>query len=316
MQVVFASPPTAPPPRFEPWTRMKHEWVAHDGSRRELSNWKSGVFLTKEGVEGLHMPQETAWVQPQSPVAHGQVYGGGTIDARPVFWPVYLYADAGSDEWRRLDSEFWSTLLPGRYGTWRVTTTGGTRELTVRAADNGGHAYNHDPHRDGWAKYGIALIADDPFWRAEKPVVQEFNSTAPLGFYGGAPIGEPSPGATPFIISKGNTLDGAEIDNTGDLEAWPVWRVTATVGDLTDIALGVGDRSVVYPGPITEGSTLTIDTDPLDQQAWLDGVNVTGQLTGWGFAPIPSGGAAPLSLSMTGVGTVRASIHPRFFRAW
>jgi hypothetical protein len=269
-----------------------------------------------EDLVGLHMPREAAWVQAQSPVAHGQVYTGGSVQPRPVVWPLFLYADAGSDAFRSLDSEFWQTLFPGRFGSWRVTTSSGTRELVLRADDNGDHGYPRDPHVFGWAKYAVSLIADDPFWRAVQPVVKEFNSIAPENLYGGGPVDGVSPGATPFVISKGNTLDGAEIDNPGDIDAWPVWRVTAGTGGLTGVTLGVGDREVVFSGSIPEGATLTIDTDPLDQQAFLDGVNVTGQLTGWGFAPIPQGGRAALSLSMTGAGTVQASIHPRYFRAW
>ena len=33
---------------------------------------------SNEGIEGLHMPKETPWVQPLSPVANGQLYTGGT----------------------------------------------------------------------------------------------------------------------------------------------------------------------------------------------------------------------------------------------
>lgn len=315
MSVLYAEPQSAPPVASSPWLRTVHEWVGHDGSRWELSNWRSGVFLTDEGVEGLHMPAETPWTQQQSPVAHGQIYTGGTIQARRVFWPLFIYADEGSDQFRDVDSRFWSTLFPGRFGTWRVTTSSGTRELLVRADDNAGHTYPRDPHYFGWAKYGAALVADDPFWRATVPVVKEFSSEAPENFYGGGPVGGVSPGATPFVISKGNTLAGAEIDNPGDVDAWPVWRVTAST-ELTGITLGVSGRELVYPGSVPIGSVLTIDTDPLDQQAFLDGVNVTENITGWGFAPIPSGGSAPLSLSMTGAGTVQASINPRYYRAW
>lgn len=315
MSVMYAEPKLAPPGVSSSWLRTVHEWVGHDGSRWELSNWRSGVFLMRDGVEGLHMPAESAWVQTQSPVAHGQIYSGGSVEPRPVLWPVHVYADEGSDVFRDLDSRFWSTLHPGRFGTWRVTTSAGTRELVLRAGDNSGFAYTRDPHYSGWATYPVSLVADDPFWRATVPVVKEFTSEAPENFYGGGPVGGVSPGATPFVISKGNTLAGAEIDNPGDVDAWPVWRVTAFT-ELTDIVLGVGGREVVFPGPVPVGSVLTIDTDPLDQQAFLDGVNVTDLITGWGFAPIPSGGSAGLSLSMDGSGTVQASIHPRYYRAW
>lgn len=315
MSVMYAEPKSAPPAQSSPWLRTRHEWVGHDGSRWEISNWKSGVFLTRDDLVGLHMPAETPWTQPQSPVAHGQIYTGGSIQARPVLWPIYLYADEGSDQFRDLDSRFWSTLHPGRVGTWRVTTSAGTRELMLRPDDNSGFAYERDPHYFGWAKYPVSLIADDPFWRATEPVVKEFTSEAPQNFNGGGPVGSPELGGPVHVISKGNTLAGATIDNPGDVDAWPVWRVTAAT-ELTGIVLGAGGRELVYPGPVPVGSVLTIDTDPLDQQAFLDGVNVTENITGWGFAPIPSGGSAGLSLSMNGAGTVQASIHPRFYRAW
>lgn len=214
--VVYAVPASAPPVASSSWLRTVHEWVGHDGSRWELSNWRSGVFLTAEGVEGLHMPAESAWTQTQSPVAHGQIYTGGSIQPRRVFWPLFVYSDVGSDEFRDVDSRFWSTLFPGRFGTWRVTTSAGTRELVLRADDNSGHSYPLDPHEHGWAKYGAALVADDPFWRATQPVVKEFTSTPPEHFYGGGPVTEPEPGGPVFVFSEGNTLAGAEIDNPGD----------------------------------------------------------------------------------------------------
>lgn len=315
MSVMYAEPQSAPPVKSSPWLHTTHEWVGHDGSRWELSNWRGGVFLEREDLEGLHMPPETAWTQPQSPVAHGQIYTGGSTQARPVLWPIHLYADEGSDSFRDIDSRFWSTLYPGRFGTWRVTTSAGTRELVLRSDNNSGYAYNRDPHYFGWAKYPVSLVADDPFWRATVPVSKEFTSEAPQNFNGGGAVGTPEPGGPVHVISKGNTLAGATIDNPGDVDAWPVWRVTAAT-ELTDIVLGVGGRQVVYPGPVAVGSVLTIDTDPLDQQAFLNGVNVTENITGWGFAPIPNGGSAGLSLSMTGAGTVQASIHPRYYRAW
>ena len=162
-----------------------------------------------------------------------------------------------------------------------------------------------------------ALVADDPFWRAEEPTVRTWVAAEPENLYGGGPVGGPSPGGPPFVIGEGNTLAGATMDNPGDIEAWPVWRVEGLDGaGVTDVVLGVGDRQIAYPGPIGLGQVLTVDTDPLDQQVYLDGVNVTGDLTEWGFAPVPAGAGASLSLSMVGASEVRASIHPKYYRAW
>lgn len=312
-QVVYAAPPVPPPVYVSPWTGIRHEWIGWDGSRWDLTDWRAGVFLTKEGVEGLGMPGETEWISPQSPVVHGQTYMGGVTNPRTIFWPVHLYSDESSEAWRNLDVAFWRTLQPGRYGIWRVTTSGGTREIRCRAADNSGISYEQDPHLAGWASYGIALVADDPFWYTPDPITRIWEQADGEQFYGGGPVTNPAPKAAPFSISKGSTLANAVLENPGDIDAWPVWKVT---GPASAITLGVGGRNVTYAAALGAGETLVIDTDPMDQQAYRGTINVTSQLGEYNFARIPSGSGESLSLSITGTGTVQATIRPRFYKAW
>jgi hypothetical protein len=278
-------------------------WTGWDGSEWALTDPDSGVFLTDKGVEGLGMPTHQAWVG-ESPATHGQYYRGFVVEPRPVFWPVYLYSDDGSDAWLERDRAFWRSLQPGMHGTWSVTTPrGGKRSLSCRFVDDGRHAFQYDPMFRGWASYGVSLIADNPFWTGE-PVRRTWSDGPDSDFYAQR---------MPLSISSASTLSSAAMTNEGDLEAWPVWTIK---GPLTSVTVGVDGRTVQWNVALTATDILVIDTDPTVQSAWLNGVDVTDQLGTADFAPIPAGYELPLSLTMAGTGSVEASITPRFFRAW
>lgn len=281
-------------------------WTGWDGSVWELTKPQAGVFMTGTGVEGLGMPTHQAWIS-ESPAVHGQSYRGHVVEPRPVFWPIYLYSDAGSKEWLELDRAFWRSLQPGKHGQWSVTTPGGgKRSLSCRFVDDGQHVVQHDPMMRGWALYGVSLIADNPFWTGE-PVRRTWAQSTASDFYGGpakAPV---------FHISSGSQLSTATMTNEGDLEAWPVWTIK---GPLTSVTVGVDGATIQWNAALTVTDILVIDTDPTIQSAWLNGVDVTDQLGTADFAPIPAGLELPLSLTMAGTGSVEAAITPRHYRAW
>jgi hypothetical protein len=280
-------------------------WRGWDGSEWVLSKPSSGVFLTRKGVEGMGSPTHQEWVD-ESPAVHGQRYRGHRVQPRPVFWPVYLYSDAGSADWVQLDRAFWRSLQPGKHGVWTVATPGGgRRSLSCRFVDDGRHAYEMDPTFRGWAAYGVSLIADNPFWTGE-PARRTWAQSNATDFYGGgtAPV---------FNISSGSQLSTAKMTNEGDLEAWPVWTIR---GPLTSVTVGVDGATVQWNVELLQDDTLVIDTDPTIQSAWLNGDDVTDQLGTADFAPIPAGLELPLSLTMAGTGSVEATITPRYYRAW
>lgn len=271
-----------------------------------LSDYRSGVFLQAEGVEGLHFPTVTDWTS-DSPAVHGQYYRGHTTDAREAFWPVLVYSEEDSADWLKRDRAFWRSLLPGKSGTWSVTDPdGGRRSLSLRVVPQP-HSFPVDPVRNGWASYGVTLIADDPFWYGE-PVRKPWGTDEPVDFYGG-PAGK----GPDMYIAGGNQMSSATLTNPGDLEAWPVWTVD---GPGENVTIGVNGQQVSYSGALLAGDSLVVDTDPTVQTAWLNGADVTGDLSSDNFAPIPAGSDVPLSLSMLGTGKVTAEIRPRFYRAW
>lgn len=260
-----------------------------------------------DGIEGLSRPKHTDWIAPMSPAMHGQQFNGFVVDPRKIFLPVFVYSDESSEAWQNLDTAFWSTLKPNKYGTLRFTSSAGTREIRARFRDDGGHSFAMDPHNAGWARYGIELIADDPFWTGESSS-QSWAQEEGRDFFGG-----PEGKAPMFYIGSGSQLATATMTNPGDVDAWPVWTVS---GPADDVRLGVGGRFVSAPFDILEGKKLVINSDPTDQTAWLDGVDVTHLLGEYSFAPIPPGLGEKLQLSMSGSGSVSVMITPRFDRAW
>lgn len=242
----------------------------------------------------------------ESPAVPGARFRGARVLAREVFWPLSVLQD-GPQGWVDLDAAFWATMRPDLAGSWAVTAPDGlTRTLTCRwlSTDDG---FPLDPASAGWASYGVYLVAeDDPFWSGA-PVVRSFSSGAPVDFFdpGGSP---------PFHISAGNLLAAATVDNPGDVEAHPIWRID---GPVTDVTLGVDGRTIEVPITVADGDHLVVDSRPAHQTAVRDdGTDVTSELGAVDFAPVPPGAVVPLTLSMVGTGTVTATLTPRWYRAW
>jgi hypothetical protein len=252
----------------------------------------------------LGMPEADRF-ESVSPALAGSRFRGARVTAREVFWPLHVLA-ADGEAWLALDSAFWATMRPDLPGSWAVTVGGVTRNLVCRWV-SGGDDYIMDPVLAGWASYGVYLVADDdPYWTGA-PIVRSWSPGTAVDFVdaGGSP---------PFHISPGNLLAQATMDNPGNVEAFPVWRID---GPTTTVEVGVDGRVVEVPFAVADGDSVIVDTRPTAQTAVMsDGTDVTADLGEVDFAPIQPGAVVPLSLSMTGTGTVTATLTPRYMKAF
>jgi len=293
------------------WTGLSPTWTGFDGSVWSLSDPSGGVVLTRGGTRGLSMPPVVRFTPASSPALHGTRNRGFKVDERDVFWPLYIWSTVGSAAWVAKDRAFWATMRPDQTGVWSITAPDGSvRSLTCRFKDDSSHAFDMLPGRTGWAVYGANLIAEAPFWMGA-PVVRSWSVvTVPFPPY-------PAVGAnSPYVLyfSSGRTFATATARNDGDVEAWPVWTIA---GPFTNAAVGVGGQQVIIPFTLTAGQTVTLNADPSQFTAVReDGTDVTGQLGQTQWSSVPPGSQVPLSINLTGAGSVTLTLTPRFLRAW
>lgn len=306
MTKVILGRPRVAPVRISPWIGTRMYWTGWDGVRRELTDWRSGITVLEEGIEGLSMPPHAAWTSA-SPAQHGQRLRGFRVEPRPCAWTAFVYSNESSSQWLTRDADFWRSLQPGKYGTWEVTTEAGRRSLRCRLDDPGDGKFTRDPAKRGWQPYDIRLIADDPFWYGQN-VTTEWDTTTAANF------NQWVDGVSVGFLSSANRLEDAVMTNPGDVEAWPVWTIT---GPATTVTVGMTGATIVAPIVLaTSADVLVINTDPAVQMAWKNGVDVTMQLGTADFAPIPAGQDRKMLLTMTGTGAVSATISTRYYRAW
>lgn len=200
--VVYGVPYRPPLPVAPVWRGLKMSWTGWDGSEWALTSPSSGLFLMK-GVRGLAFPKFERYASSASGIA-GSRHRGSRFDDREAFWPLYLYSDAGSQGFIERDSAFWASLHPDFEGTWSVEQPDGSkRSLALRLKDV--DDTNAEAVLRGWAKYGITLLADDPFWSGER-VSRTWAQADMRAFL------PPSAGAG-FAVSSGSTLATAKASN-------------------------------------------------------------------------------------------------------
>ncbi|WP_212745886.1 hypothetical protein [Sinomonas susongensis] len=300
--IIYGAPYIPPVPAAPVWRGLRMSWTGWDGSEWALTSPRSGLFLMP-GVRGLAFPKFERYSSSPPGVA-GSRHRGTRVDDREAFWPLYLYSDEGSQGFIDRDSAFWSSLHPDFEGRWTVEAPdGSTRSLGLRLKDV--DDANPEAVFRGWAKYGITLLADHPYWEGE-PVSRTWAQADMRAFL------PPSAGAG-FSVSSGSTLATAKATNPGDVETHVVWEAH---GPFTSVTVGVGDATVVAPIQAAAGQVLVIDTDPEVQAAFLDWVDVTDRLTRAEFGTIQPGAAVPLTLAIAGTGFITATYTPKYFRAW
>jgi hypothetical protein len=305
VSILLAAPMPAEGEQVAAWIGLQPTWTGWDGSTWNLSDPTSGVMLLRGGTRGLTMPPVQR-LTSDSPGVPGSRHRGYRVAEREVFWPLFVFKDSDSAGWVEHDRAFWRTMHPDRPGVWSVShPDGGSRSLRCRFVDDGEHAFDLLPVRFGWAKYGVTLVAEQPFWQGQ-PIIRSWKAADPVDFFGS--------GAPDFHITPGSTLADAVMDNPGDEPAHVTWTVH---GPTSSVEVGVGGRIIEVPFPLAEGESLTIDTAPTAQTAIdSDGVERTAELGEVDFAPLPPGQSVSLSLNMVGSGMVSATITPLYHRAW
>lgn len=298
--ILYAARPFRPgPAHLRNWNRFGLRWVGWNGAEFNLRDIRGGTIVTNEGLLALHFPPFEVHAS-ESPATAGRRRLDARTRERAVKLPVYLWSDDGSPEWALLYKRFFDSFHPTRPGRLEIVTPLGARTLRECYLDSSGDfQFTNDAIYDGHMRCDVNMTAEDPHWYGAA-IERDWQIVDPVPFFN----------ASNLWVSEGASYAEAVLTNPGNVSAWPTWTVRAGTAPLVADITVDGGRMLTPSVPA--GSTLVIDTEK--QVALLDGVDVTDEVDPWDPAPIPDGDNVPLTLILTGLGTVTARIEPRYFR--
>lgn len=246
--------PVAPPIPASTADRPNISITGGDGVFWDLTNLDARVLLMP-GHTGFDAPPTTAFVDG-TPGLPGAAWQGSHDDARTISIPVYLEGSTRSEAValrRALVSSVHHTrglatvcvAEPDGYRRYlQCVYTGGAEG--AEGTDNAGLA---------WCVYTLLFAAyDNPYWFGDVVTPTPWTVASPQAFFPLKPA--------VFTLSSSQVLGGTLIDNTGDVDAYPVWTLK---GPATSLTLTLGSETVVVNSTLSAGQTLIIDTDPRSQ---------------------------------------------------
>ena len=307
---VFVQAPFVPaPPPVDPGREHVGIWLeTWDGKSWRLDAPDSGIVLMR-GARGFGMVS-VEHHRDEHAIIPGSRWRDARVLEREIFLPLYVFSDGTSRDWQEHNRAFWRGLRTGKTAWLYVMWPDGTkRRIQVRYEKGGEEAFEMDPVFYGWAKYGIYLTAEQPYWEGVDFPPKEWGAALPVYFFGGGTSG-PTLGP-PFGIAKPTTSGRTSINNPGDVEAWPVWTIT---GPMISCELGADGQTIIVPFPLVSGDVLVIDTRPTAQTAILNGtIDKTPNLGSFGFAQIEPGDDVELTVLTEGTGgSVRVELTPLY----
>jgi hypothetical protein len=227
---------------------MSATWTDPFGVEWPLTDTDPDVgWFTTSGPAGWHA---TAYEIVTDPIARG---GENVrfIRANPcrIVWPLYVGGDTHL-QWlerhRALRKAFVSTLHRSTAGTLRITRPDGSAREIDCYYESGFEGQAGEGRL--FSKDAITLYAPDGYWRDPDPL------TITRSYVPGVDFLNPFP-----TISAGLTLGDTEVDNPGDVAAWPEWTITGPMTAMTATNLTTGYTfSLTYP--LLAGEQITITT--------------------------------------------------------
>lgn len=256
------------------------ELIAPDGVTYNLTDDSAGV-ITLQGFDGRFLPATTRTEELVAQQAGSRLR---YAQDKPRDMSMTLLFRGATQSDLRTTMREWSRRFHHLRGDsiLRFTTpVGDQRELTVRY-DSGFEIVESDSTNPigTWQRTVVNFRAFEPYWSDTSDTSATFSGGSPRLFF---PI-------FPLHLSSDSVSVTATIDNTGDVEAWPVWTVRGPGVGVAVRNLSTG-RALELP-TLTLGATdsITVDTRPgrktVVNQA---GVNIFAQLSAnsklWSLAP-------------------------------
>lgn len=255
----------------------------------ETHEWRSSAgetirFVTRTEAQQRMMPPVEIYTI-RVPQAQGGRFRYARHAERLLTIPVVLPGAAvGRDETRR-----WARALDPLKGEGTLTVVQGPyagRQI-VCAYETGLEEWAEE----GYESLGLTTLgfrAADPYWQdaTESTITATIASKTFTWFpFAG------SWAAQPLILGASDIFAVTTINNTGDVDAWPI---ITTLGPGIELNVQNQTTGLAWKltGAMTAGSTLIVDHRPGHKSARLDGINVFGRLDDpsvlWPLIPGPN----------------------------
>lgn len=232
-------------------------------------------------------------------------------DVREFVLPIHVGEDT--------DTELRSTLRALAYamdpvrgdGRVRITGPGGDqREINCRVS--AGLELEETQGETAMPTDQLATVvfrAVDPYWYATSDVVVDYTFTGTVTTF--FPV-------FPVRLSTSEVFADTTVDNTGDVNAWPVWTVTGPGSTINLRNLTTGKLTTLATTALVAGESVVIDTRPGAKTVTRqDGTSLFSDLGSTVLWPLARG-ANSIRIEMggaTSASSVRLAYRPRYLTA-
>ncbi len=277
-------------------------WITPDGTAHDLHDDANVAVL--KGVQGRFMaPVEH--VTDDVPGEAGSRLREVRVRDGQVVVPVAVKARDEVELRERL--RVWVDRFAPDRGDGRLRVTGPAgdqRELVCRYA-SGLEGDESRDNRGYWVqKAAIVLRAFDPYWYAVSDVAETFTPPAPATFF---PI-------FPLRLSGSEVFADATVDNSGDVDTWPVITIVGP-GVHPVVANLTSDERIELDVTLAAGDVIVVDTRPGVKSVRAgDGSNLFGALVNSTLWSLRRGSNA-VRVEMSGAtaaSSVRVAHRPRW----
>lgn len=241
-------------------------WVDSDGTATVLSD--AAATRVSYELAGRFMPP-VSFIEDDVPGMDGARLREVRVRPRDVTIPVAVVG-ADQTEVRTTLRSLMRMFNPKRGdGKLRVTGPDGTvRDLTCRYSQ-GLEVEERFEKFVGWQRAVVVLRAVDPYWYDTSSTSATYTLGASTTFF---PF-------FPLVLNSDTVLGTQTIDNTGDVEAFPVWTVHGPCSSIK-LTNTTTDEVIDLPVTLTATQTVTVDTRPFRKTVVRDdGTNLYGSLT-------------------------------------
>jgi hypothetical protein len=220
-------------------------WIDADGAEHALDYATTG-YMVLPGVRGRWLPP-VDWVEDGIPYIDGAVLRD--VNVRPLEWdlPLLVTGTTPAQLHQRVrDLVTWMAPQRGDGIFVNTAADGETRRLTCRV-DSIDFVEDNPPHR----RVVVGLHAADPYWYADADETETWSQNFGLP-------SPPFPVTFPWLFPSNILFAAATVDNPGDVESWPSWRIVGpgTNPSLRNVTTG---ETMVFSRTLGLGESILVE---------------------------------------------------------